>query len=44
MYRDQTTMESSNLGTMYIFWGENFVFGHFSKIRKLNNPTILVMS
>ena len=33
-YRDQTTMESSELGTIYISWGESFDLPSFFEIRQ----------
>ena len=42
LYRNQTTIESSKLGTMYIFWGEKFA--SFVIFPKFGNLTIFVTS
>ena len=41
---DQTTIENSKLGTMYIFWGEILIFYNFSKIWKFNNLCDVIKS
>ena len=37
IYRNQTTIETSKLGTMYFFERTNLIVCHFSKIWKFNN-------